>query len=146
MNPIQVKIFQELTREQLYSILKLRIDIFVVEQNCPYPELDNEDQGSIHFFFEEGENVVAYIRVIPTQGGNIRIGRVVTHKDFRGLSLSSKLMKAAMVFIHENHGSKKILLSAQEHLQAFYAKFGFATVSEMYLEDGIPHVAMEFKS
>ena len=145
MSPIQLKIFQELTLEQLYSILKLRVDIFVVEQDCPYPELDDEDQKSIHLFYEEGENIIAYIRVIPTQAGNIRIGRVVTHKDFRGQSLSSKLMEAAMEFIQENHSNKQIMLSAQEHLQAFYGKFGFVPVSEMYLEDGIPHVDMEFK-
>lgn len=145
MGPIQIKIFQELTREQLYSILKLRVDIFVVEQDCPYPELDNEDQKSVHFFYEEGEHVISYIRVIPTQAGNMRIGRVVTDKNFRGKALSSKLMEAAMAFIHENHEFKKIMLSAQEHLQAFYAKFGFTPVSKMYLEDGIPHVDMEFK-
>lgn len=146
MESIQIKIFQELTLDQLYSILKLRVDIFVVEQNCPYPELDDEDQKSVHIFYEEGEKVIAYIRIIPTQTDNIRIGRVVTHKDFRGKSLSSKLMEAAMEFIHKNHVSKKIVLSAQEHLQAFYSKFGFASVSEMYLEDGIPHVDMEYKS
>ena len=74
MSPIQIKTFKELTREQLYSILKLRVNIFVVEQNCPYPELDDEDQKSVHFFYEEGENVIAYIRVIPTQAGNVRVG------------------------------------------------------------------------
>lgn len=145
MGPIQIKIFQELTREQLYSILKLRVEIFVVEQNCPYPELDDEDQKSIHFFYEEGEIIIAYLRIIPTQADNIRIGRVVTHKDFRGQSLSSKLMETAMEFIKENHSNKKIMLSAQEYLQAFYARFGFKPVSNMYLEDGIPHVDMEFK-
>lgn len=145
MGPIQIKIFQELTREQLYSILKLRVEIFVVEQNCPYPELDDEDQKSIHFFYEEGEIIIAYLRIIPTQADNIRIGRVVTHKDFRGQSLSSKLMETAMEFIKENHSNKKIMLSAQEYLQAFYARFGFEPVSNMYLEDGIPHVDMEFK-
>lgn len=146
MSPIQIKTFKELTREQLYSILKLRVNIFVVEQNCPYPELDDEDQKSVHFFYEEGENVIAYIRVIPTQAGNIRVGRVVTHKDFRGKRLSSNLMKEAMTFIHENHSSKIITLSAQEHLQHFYVQFGFSPVSDMYLEDGIPHVDMEFKA
>lgn len=146
MSSTQIKNFHELTLEELYSILKLRVDIFVVEQNCPYPELDDEDQKSIHLFYKDGENVITYIRVTPTQAGNIRIGRVVTHKDFRGKALSTKLMKATMEFIHENHSSKKIMLSAQEHLQQFYTKFGFTPVSEMYLEDGIPHIDMEFKS
>ncbi len=146
MNSINIKSFHELALEELYGILKLRVDIFVVEQNCPYPELDNEDQKSIHIFYKEEEEVIAYVRVIPNQAGNIRIGRVVTDKTFRGQRLSSKLMVAAMEFINEKHSSKRITLSAQEHLQQFYSKFGFVPVSEMYLEDGIPHVDMEYTS
>jgi len=145
MDPIQIKSFQELSLEELYSLLKLRIDIFVVEQNCPYPELDNEDQNSIHFFYKEAREIIAYLRVIPKKAGNIRIGRVVTDKGYRGKKLSSQLMEEAMKYISENHPSKTITLSAQEHLQHFYAQFGFKSVSEMYLEDGIPHVDMEFE-
>ena len=146
MSPVIIRTFQELSLEELYSLLKLRVDIFVVEQNCPYPELDNEDQHSIHLFYEEAEKVIAYVRVIPNQAGNIRIGRVVTDQDYRGKKLSSQLMEGAMKYIDENHTSKNITLSAQEHLQHFYAQFGFKPVSEMYLEDGIPHVDMEYKS
>ena len=145
MNSIIIKTFQKLTLSELYSILKLRVDIFVVEQNCPYPELDNEDQKSIHFFYKEDEKIIAYVRVIPNLAGNVRIGRVVTDKDFRGKNLSSQLMEEAMKYIHENYAAKNITLSAQEHLQHFYANFGFKPVSEMYLEDGIPHVDMEFE-
>ncbi len=146
MSPIEIKTFQELSKEELYSILKLRVNIFVVEQNCPYPELDDEDQNAIHFFYKEENQVITYVRVIPNLAGNIRIGRVGTHKEFRGKKLSSNLMEEAMKYIKENHSSKGITLSAQEHLQQFYAKFGFSPVSDMYLEDGIPHVDMEFKS
>lgn len=146
MSPIQLRTFQELTLEELYSILKLRVDIFVVEQNCPYPELDDADQKSIHLFYKEGGKIIAYVRVMPNQAGNIRIGRVVTHIEFRGKKLSSQLMEAAMDYIISNQSSTGITLSAQEHLQHFYAKFGFVPVSDMYLEDGIPHVDMEYKS
>lgn len=145
MHPIIIKSFQELTLEELYSLLKLRIDIFVVEQNCPYPELDNEDQKSIHLFYKEEGEIIAYVRVIPNQAGNMRIGRVVTDKDYRGKKLSSQLMEEAMKYISENHPFKNITLSAQEHLQHFYAQFGFKPVTEMYLEDGIPHVDMEYQ-
>ena len=97
------------------------------------------------FFYNVGNEVICYVRVIRNKTDNIRIGRVVTHKDFRGQKLSSNLMKEAMKFISKNHSDKIIALSAQEHLQQFYGKFGFLAISEMYLEDGIPHVAMEFK-
>lgn len=144
MNPIHLKTFSELTQEELYGILKLRVDIFVVEQNCPYPELDDEDQEAIHFFYKVDEKVIAYLRVIANQEGNIRIGRVVTDKAYRGKRLSSKLMEASMVYIKANYTDRNITLSAQEHLQHFYSKFGFKPVSAIYLEDGIPHVNMDF--
>lgn len=145
MNSILTKTFKELTRKQLYSILKLRVDIFVVEQNCPYPELDDEDQDAIHLFIEDQGKIVSYLRIITTQP-IIRIGRVVTDADFRGKKLSSLLMEEAMRFIQKYHSQKSIVLSAQEHLQSFYGKFGFKPITEMYLEDGIPHVDMEFQS
>jgi len=144
MNAIQLKTFQELTLHELYSILKLRVDVFVVEQNCPYPEVDGADLFSVHFFHKEKEEIVAYLRVIPLENETVRIGRVVTHKQFRGQNRSSQLMEHAMKFIQTNYPGKIIHLSAQEHLQHFYGKFGFKSISEMYLEDGIPHVDMEF--
>ncbi len=143
MRSIQIKIFQELGLKELYSILKLRVDIFVVEQNCPYPELDGEDEDAVHLFIEEEGEIASYLRIITRQE-KTRIGRVITNKEHRGKKLSSKLMEEAMVHIKTNYPQKIVLLSAQEHLQKFYGKFGFVSVSKMYLEDGIPHVDMEY--
>ncbi len=145
MNSISTKKFQELTLEELYSILKLRVDIFVVEQNCPYPELDSNDQESIHLFTNDAEKVVSYLRIITSQP-KTRIGRVVTDVDYRGKNLSSLLMEEAMDYINTHFPTKPILLSAQEHLQPFYRKFGFRPVSDVYLEDDIPHVDMEYEA
>lgn len=144
MSPIQIKTFQELSLEELYAILKLRVNIFVVEQNCPYPELDNEDQKAIHIYTRKKDEIVAYLRIITNQKDAIRIGRVVTNEAFRGKGLSSKLMEASMVFIKTNYAGSNIILAAQEHLQHFYTKFGFKPISAIYLEDGIPHVDMDF--
>jgi ElaA protein len=144
MNPIHLKSFQELSLDELYNILKLRVDIFVVEQDCAYPELDDEDQDAVHIFYSHNEKVTAYLRIITNQGKAIRIGRVVTEESFRGKGLSSKLMEAAVVYIKANYADKNIILAAQEHLQHFYAKFGFKPVSAVYLEDGIPHIDMDF--
>ncbi len=138
-----IKDFNNLSLTELYSILKLRVDVFVVEQNCPYPELDGEDKEAVHLFIKEEGGIVSYLRIITRQE-KTRIGRVITHKDHRGKKLSSKLMEEAMEYIKKHFSDKVVTLSAQEHLQHFYGKFGFATVSEMYLEDGIPHVDMEF--
>jgi len=145
MEHLKIKKFKELSLIELYKILKLRVDVFVVEQNCPYPELDGEDGDAVHLFIEEEGAIASYLRIITRQE-KTRIGRVITHKDYRGKKLSSKLMEEAMTYINEHYPKKPIILSAQEHLQHFYAQFGFVSVSEMYLEDDIPHVDMESQS
>lgn len=145
MASIQLKTFQDLTLEQLYAILKLRVDIFVVEQNCPYPELDGEDADAVHLFMEKEGEIASYLRIITNQE-KTRIGRVITHKEHRGKKLSSKLMEEAMRYASTHFPDKAVILSAQEHLQHFYAQFGFVAVSDMYLEDDIPHVDMEFEN
>ena len=144
MQSIQIKTFQELTLQELYSILKLRVDVFVVEQNCPYHEVDGADMPSIHFFYKEKEEVVSYLRVIPLDQELVKIGRVVTHAKFRGQKRSAQLMESALEYIHAQFPNKTIMLSAQAHLQHFYGSFGFDPVSEVYLEDNIPHVDMKF--
>lgn len=146
MNSIHTKPFKELTLHELYGLLKLRVDIFVVEQHCPYPELDGADEKAIHLYIEEDDAIIAYLRIIPSKSGNARIGRVVTHKEYRGKGLSTQLMKEAMEYIREHYPEDTMILSAQEHLQDFYGSFGFKAVSEVYLEDGIPHVDMELKN
>ena len=145
MSTIHIKPFKELTLHELYSFLKLRVDIFVVEQNCPYPELDGADEKAIHLYIKEDDGVIAYLRIIPSKTGTARIGRVVTKIEHRGKGLSSQLMKRAMEYIREHYPEDTMILSAQEHLQDYYGSFGFKPVSEVYLEDGIPHVDMEYK-
>ena len=145
MSTIHIKPFKELTLHDLYSFLKLRVDIFVVEQNCPYPELDGADEKAIHLYIKEDDGVIAYLRIIPSKTGTARIGRVVTKIEHRGKGLSSQLMKRAMEYIREHYPEDTMILSAQEHLQDYYGSFGFKPVSEVYLEDGIPHVDMEYK-
>ena len=145
MSTIHIKPFKELTLHELYSFLKLRVEIFVVEQNCPYPELDGADEKAIHLYIKEDDGVIAYLRIIPSKTGTARIGRVVTKIEHRGKGLSSQLMKRAMEYIREHYPEDTMILSAQEHLQDYYGSFGFKPVSEVYLEDGIPHVDMEYK-
>ena len=145
MSLIHTKSFKELTLHELYSFLKLRTDIFVVEQNCPYPELDGADEKAIHLYIKEDDAVIAYLRIIPSKTGTARIGRVVTKIEHRGKGLSSQLMKRAMEYIREHYPEDTMILSAQEHLKEYYGSFGFKAVSEVYLEDGIPHVDMEYK-
>ena len=145
MSTIHIKPFKELTLHELYSFLKLRVDIFVEEQNCPYPELDGADEKAIHLYIKEDDGVIAYLRIIPSKTGTARIGRVVTKIEHRGKGLSSQLMKRAMEYIREHYPEDTMILSAQEHLKEYYGSFGFKAVSEVYLEDGIPHVDMEYK-
>ena len=142
---IAIKKFDDLSIHELYAILKLRVDVFVVEQNCPYPEIDNQDQAAMHFFIKEEDVIKAYLRVYTKSAGCAAIGRVITHVEYRKDGLGRKLMSAAMTYLKAQSGVKKIYLQAQEHLSGFYGSFGFELTSEMYLEDDIPHVDMEYQ-
>ncbi len=146
------KTFNKLSTNELYDILKLRIDVFVVEQTCFYSDLDDHDRhpGSIHCFAyhrkPNGEQeIVAYARILPkgtTYSDFISIGRVVTSPQFRAHKLGYTLMERTIKHCIESHPLAPIKISAQEHLKHFYQKLGFECISEMYLEDNIPHVAM----
>ncbi|WP_420580458.1 GNAT family N-acetyltransferase [Reichenbachiella sp.] len=140
---IQIKKFHQLSLDELYQILKLRVDVFVVEQDCAYPELDDNDQVSDHFFIKTNDTIKAYLRVQTLNGEKAKLGRVVTAYDFRGNGSSRKLMYAALEAINNNRAIKKAELQAQDYLKGFYASFGFQKISDVYLEDGIPHVDME---
>ncbi|NKQ56814.1 GNAT family N-acetyltransferase [Amycolatopsis sp. K13G38] len=127
----------ELTAAQLYEILRLRVDVFVVEQNCPYPELDGRDLlASTRHFWTEG--FASYLRVLAEGDGNFRIGRVVTAKQARGQGLAARLMTAALARI----GDADSVLDAQTYARGFYAKFGYVAEGEEFDEDGIPHIRM----
>ncbi|KAA9160839.1 GNAT family N-acetyltransferase [Amycolatopsis acidicola] len=129
----------ELSASRLYDILRLRVDVFVVEQNCPYPELDGRDirADTRHFWIEGEHGVDAYLRVL-TEPGGYRVGRVVTAKHARGQGLAARLMTAAVELI----GDEPSVLDAQTYAQGFYAKFGYVPEGEVFEEDGIPHITM----
>lgn len=131
--------FRDLDTTTLYAILRLRVDVFVVEQECPYPELDGRDTepGTRHLWFERGGEVRAYLRVLRDPDAE-RIGRVVTAKDARGAGLAGRLITEALTVI----GNRPAVLHAQAHLADYYATFGFAPSGPEYLEDGIPHIPM----
>lgn len=139
-----VKKFSELSIEELYQILRLRSEVFVVEQNCVYQDLDNKDQISVHIFIKEKNEIVAYTRIFKSGDyyKNPSIGRVVVSKKKRGKELGKKIMISSIDYIKENLKSDKIELSAQKYLDKFYKDLGFYKIGEDYLEDGIPHQRM----
>jgi ElaA protein len=131
----------DLTQQQLYDLLRLRVDVFVVEQKCPYPELDGRDlEPTTRHFWLAGDDgrVLATLRLLEDRSGEFRIGRVCTAADARGNGLSSRLMDAAVAEI----GSAPSVLDAQVTVKDFYARYGYVTEGEEYVEDGIPHILM----
>ena len=139
-----LKTFQELSNNELYEILSLRSEIFVVEQNCVYNDLDGLDNEALHLYLQEDEQIISYVRMFKpgTRFPYASIGRVVTKMEYRGKGLSSALMKEAIRFLQEDWQIKTIKISAQKYLQKFYESLGFKVVTEEYLEDGIPHYGM----
>ncbi|GIF18345.1 ElaA protein [Actinoplanes tereljensis] len=131
--------FGELDTSTLYGILKLRTDVFVVEQECAYPELDGRDTepGTRHLWFEHDGEIQAYLRIL-NDGETSRIGRVVTAPKSRGAGLAAGLIAEALTVI----GDHPTVLHAQAYLANFYAKFGFVQTGPEYVEDGIPHIPM----
>lgn len=140
--------FNELSNHDLYQILKIRTDIFVVEQNCPYPELDDYDQISTHYFLKKDEEMIAYARIIPkdTKYPVVSIGRVLVKQGNRGHGYARKLMTRVIDFVTDEWNEHTIQIQAQEYLNDFYSSLGFKQISEPYLEDGIPHIDMLFRS
>lgn len=138
------KTFDELTKIELYRLLQCRVDVFVVEQECPYPEVDGRDPECLHIWIEENEAIAAYCRIVPPAPGEeyYSIGRVLVLRPYRSLGFARQLMNYAIQVIEEEMGIDHIWLHGQEHLRYFYQSFGFEEVSDVYLEDGIPHVDM----
>lgn len=141
--------FSELSTQQLYQLLQLRVDVFVVEQTCPYPELDGKDtlEGVQHLMgYADGE-LIACARLLPpgTTYDNASIGRVATKQSARGNGLGHKLLVEALARCEALWPNATIDIGAQEHLESFYTSHGFNTISEMYLEDDIPHIDMRLE-
>ncbi len=137
--------FDELTARKLYEFLKLRVDVFIVEQDCPYHELDDLDQESIHMAYTENDRTLAYARLVPS-GVKYEIpsiGRVIVHSEARSRGLAKKLMEKSIDYILMEWNADEIQLQGQVYLKEFYESFGFVPISEEYDEDGIPHVDMK---
>jgi ElaA protein len=136
---LRVASFRDLDTTTLYEILKLRSEVFVVEQECPYLDPDGRDDepGTRHVWFAQGKKVRAYLRILDDHGVE-RIGRVVTAPDARGTGLAGRLVAEAITVI----GSRSSVLDAQAHLIDFYGKFGYVVNGPEFMEDGIPHIPM----
>ncbi len=140
----EFKSFDELTHNELYDILQFRAEIFVVEQDCIYNDLDGFDKLAIHQFIKKDGNIIAYSRLLKpgTRFSEFSIGRVVVKQSERGTGLGIEMMEEAKKYIVNEWGATKIKISAQSYLQKFYENLGFEIVTEMYMEDGIPHYGM----
>ncbi|OAX87253.1 drug:proton antiporter [Xanthomonas nasturtii] len=139
--------FAQLSTTQLYALLRLRTDVFVVEQHCAYPELDGKDidPGVLHVLgSSDTAELAAYLRVLPPglSYPEPSIGRVVIAAAYRGTGLAHTLLREGIRMLHAHWPASAIQLGAQAHLQSFYAAHGFAPASAPYLEDGIPHLDM----
>jgi len=145
---ISLKEFSELTVNQLFEIYKLRNEVFIVEQNCVYQDIDDKDLKSKHLLITIENILVAYARIIPP-GISYKepgIGRVVVKKEFRGNNYAKILMKACLSDMIELFKNQDIILSAQTYLIKFYSGLGFKIEGNEYLEDDIPHIKMRFKN
>ncbi|MCH5268979.1 MAG: GNAT family N-acetyltransferase [Lachnospiraceae bacterium] len=137
-----VKRFEELTLDELYEILKLRAEVFVVEQNCVYQDIDDKDKGAWHVFLRDDDGIEAYLRVLDkgVSFAEASIGRVVTKKREHGFG--KMVMEEGIRVAVEKLGADRIKIAAQCYAKGFYEKVGFVTVSEEFMYDGIPHVYM----
>lgn len=137
-----VKRFEELSVEEIYKILQVRVEVFVVEQNCVYQEIDDKDKYSYHVFQKDDTGIKAYLRVIDkgVSFEDVSIGRVLTLK--RGCGLGNIILLEGIKVAKEKMNADRIKIEAQSYAKEFYEKAGFKQVSEEFLEDGIPHIQM----
>ncbi|MGM0126270.1 ElaA protein [Enterococcus sp. AZ194] len=136
-----VRTFDELTTAEFFEMIKTRIAVFVVEQNCPYQEVDELDRHSWHTYLGTSEDVQAYTRVYLTEEA-VHIGRVLVKEVYRKQKLGKLIVQSTLDWIKRTFPNQPIVISAQAHLQPFYEAFGFEVTSAVYLEDGIPHIDM----
>ncbi len=141
---ITIKTFQELTLDELYSLLQLRSEVFVVEQNCVYQDIDGKDKKALHVLGLKDNELVAYTRIFKPGDyfTEASVGRVVVRNNERGSRLAYDIMKSSIEAIQEHYKVTMIKVSAQTYLKEFYNNLGFKQVGEEYLEDGIPHIGM----
>ncbi|WP_200825110.1 MULTISPECIES: GNAT family N-acetyltransferase [Aquimarina] len=140
----EVKRFDELSTIEMYKILRLRAEVFVVEQDCVYQDIDNKDQKALHVIGWKNENIVAYTRLFDAGDyfEKASIGRVVVSKNERQFGYGHDLIKTSINAIETYYKTKQIKISAQTYLKKFYETHNFKKIGDEYLEDGIPHIAM----
>lgn len=142
----QCKAFSELTNEELYKILQLRNEVFIIEQNCPYQDCDNKDLKSYHLTAWKNDSIVAYSRIIPpgiSYPTAASIGRVLTSPAARRQNLGKQLMAQSLENLYRLFGNVPVIIGAQLYLKTFYESFSFIEQGTIYLEDGIKHITME---
>lgn len=143
----ELKRFEELKSEEIYKILKIRTEVFIVEQQCAYQDCDGKDENSYHLYLEEDGEIACYLRILEKglSFDEVSIGRVLVNKNYRGKGISREMMLKAINFIEQNLNETEIKISAQAYLVNFYGGLGFKEASEEYLEDNIPHIDMLYK-
>ena len=142
---VEVKQFKELSTLELYEILRARAEVFIVEQDCVYQDLDNKDLGAYHVIIREDGDIVAYLRVLDkgVSYDTASVGRVITTEKGRGRGIGLVLLKEGLKVAKEAFGAERVTISAQCQARGFYEKVGFSAVSDTYLEDNIPHIRMQ---
>lgn len=139
----QYKKFNNLSLKEIHDLFLLRSKVFVVEQNCIYQDIDGKDEKAEHVLGRNNKNIIAYARILKDNTPNyISIGRILVSKNERGNSLGKKLLQFTLQKIQEKDPNMPIKISAQAHLERFYNKQGFKKKSDIYMEDGIPHISM----
>lgn len=143
----EIKEFKELSVCELYRILELRNSVFIVEQECIYQDCDRKDLEAFHLLCIEDDKVIATLRILNKGVAykEMSIGRVVVHKEYRRKNLGRKSMELAIQFIKDKYGDSPIRISAQVYIKEFYKSLGFIEVSDVYLEDDIPHIEMLYE-
>lgn len=138
------KTFNELTLDELYALLKLRSQVFVVEQDCVYQDIDEKDKKSIHILGKKNSEIIAYARIFKPGDyfKEASIGRVVVDFNYRGFGYAKKIMEESIKLVQDKFKETRVKVSAQTYLKKFYNSLGFNQIGEEYLEDGIPHIAM----
>ena len=144
----KIKRFEELTTTELYEILRVRAEVFVVEQTCVYQDVDLKDKKAYHLFCENNGEIVAYLRILDkgVSYPEISIGRVLTRETNRRIGLAREMMQKAILFIKEDLNEMQIRISAQLYLKKFYESLGFSVTSDIYLEDDIEHIEMVYRA
>ena len=143
-----IQTYDELTTEELYRIIQLRVNVFIVEQQTCYEDLDNHDQNSIHISYVKNGKLFAYSRILPPgeKFEMASIGRVITSQEMRGTGLGKEMIQLALETIDRQWPGSEVFIQAQEYLKHFYSSFGFTQVSKPYIYDSLPHIDMLYQA